>query len=151
MTFPDRPSLTARCHSFSTVHLAAKPIRATSIIPAVGCSSAPPDEREQRGGLLTALPVIELGGRRSAYIPTNEISITDGQIFLEPTSSTRAVARATWAYSVSRVGSATQTKAMKKVAGSMSWNSLGPAKWRLRRIRLDLDASTQKLLARGAH
>jgi F-type H+-transporting ATPase subunit alpha len=88
----------------------------------------------------------------SAYIPTNVISITDGQIFLETGLFYRGIRPAiNVGLSVSRVGSAAQTKAMKKVAGSIK---LELAQYRemaaFAQFGSDLDASTQKLLARGA-
>ena len=104
-------------------------------------------------GSLTALPVIETqAGDVSAYIPTNVISITDGQIFLESELFFRGVRPAVnVGLSVSRVGSAAQTRAMKKVAGSIK---LELAQYRemaaFAQFSSDLDASTQKLLARGA-
>ncbi|MFL6782310.1 MAG: F0F1 ATP synthase subunit alpha [Sphingomicrobium sp.] len=104
-------------------------------------------------GSLTALPVIETqAGDVSAYIPTNVISITDGQIFLETDLFYQGVRPAiNVGLSVSRVGSAAQTKAMKKVAGSIK---LELAQYRemaaFAQFGSDLDASTQKLLARGA-
>jgi F-type H+-transporting ATPase subunit alpha len=103
-------------------------------------------------GSLTALPVIETqAGDVSAYIPTNVISITDGQIFLETELFFRGIRPAVnVGLSVSRVGSAAQTKAMKKVAGSIK---LELAQYRemaaFAQFASDLDASTQKLLARG--
>ena len=77
-------------------------------------------------GSLTALPIIETqAGDVSAYIPTNVISITDGQIFLETELFNQGVRPAVnVGLSVSRVGSAAQTKAMKKVAGSVSYTHL---------------------------
>ncbi len=104
-------------------------------------------------GSLTALPVIETqAGDVSAYIPTNVISITDGQIFLESELFFRGIRPAVnVGLSVSRVGSAAQTRAMKKVAGSIK---LELAQYRemaaFAQFSSDLDASTQKLLARGA-
>ncbi|MEZ0261591.1 MAG: F0F1 ATP synthase subunit alpha [Alphaproteobacteria bacterium] len=104
-------------------------------------------------GSLTALPVIETqAGDVSAYIPTNVISITDGQIFLETSLFYKGVRPAiSVGLSVSRVGSAAQTKAMKQVAGSIK---LELAQFRemeaFAQFASDLDASTQKLLARGA-
>ena len=76
---------------------------------------------KQGGGSLTALPIIETqAGDVSAYIPTNVISITDGQIFLETELFNQGIRPAVnVGLSVSRVGSAAQTKAMKKVAGSI--------------------------------
>jgi F-type H+/Na+-transporting ATPase subunit alpha len=104
-------------------------------------------------GSLTALPIIETqAGDVSAYIPTNVISITDGQIFLETGLFFQGVRPAiNVGLSVSRVGSAAQTKAMKKVAGSIK---LELAQYRemaaFAQFGSDLDASTQKLLNRGA-
>ncbi|MBI1301843.1 MAG: F0F1 ATP synthase subunit alpha [Alphaproteobacteria bacterium] len=108
---------------------------------------------EQGAGSLTALPVIETqGGDISAYIPTNVISITDGQIFLETGLFFKGIRPAIdVGASVSRVGSAAQTKAMKQVAGTMK---LDLAQYRemeaFAQFASDLDAATQKLLARGA-
>ncbi|KAJ2540508.1 Alpha subunit of the F1 sector of mitochondrial F1F0 ATP synthase, partial [Coemansia sp. RSA 1853] len=98
-------------------------------------------------GSLTALPIIETqGGDVSAYIPTNVISITDGQVFLEAELFFKGVRPAiNVGISVSRVGSAAQTKAMKQVAGSLK---LFLAQYR--EFGSDLDASTQFLLNRGA-
>ena len=105
------------------------------------------------GGSLTALPIIETqAGDVSAYIPTNVISITDGQIFLETDLFYQGIRPAiNVGLSVSRVGSAAQTKAMKKVSGSIK---LELAQYRemaaFAQFGSDLDASTQKLLNRGA-
>jgi len=105
------------------------------------------------GGSLTALPIIETqAGDVSAYIPTNVISITDGQIFLETGLFYQGVRPAiNVGLSVSRVGSAAQTKAMKSVSGSIK---LELAQYRemaaFAQFGSDLDASTQKLLNRGA-
>jgi F-type H+-transporting ATPase subunit alpha len=104
-------------------------------------------------GSLTALPVIETqAGDVSAYIPTNVISITDGQIFLETGLFYRGIRPAiNVGLSVSRVGSAAQIKAMKQVAGRIK---LELAQYRemaaFAQFASDLDASTQKLLARGS-
>jgi F-type H+-transporting ATPase subunit alpha len=104
-------------------------------------------------GSLTALPVVETqAGDVSAYIPTNVISITDGQIFLETSLFYKGIRPAiNVGISVSRVGSAAQTKAMKKVAGSIK---LELAQYRemaaFAQFSSDLDATTQKLLQRGA-
>jgi F-type H+-transporting ATPase subunit alpha len=104
-------------------------------------------------GSLTALPVIETqAGDVSAYIPTNVISITDGQIFLETELFYKGIRPAiNVGLSVSRVGSAAQIKAMKQVAGRIK---LELAQYRemaaFAQFASDLDASTQKLLARGA-
>jgi len=108
---------------------------------------------ENGNGSLTALPIIETqAGDVSAYIPTNVISITDGQIFLETDLFYQGIRPAiNVGLSVSRVGSAAQTKAMKKVAGSIK---LELAQYRemaaFAQFGSDLDASTQRLLARGA-
>ena len=104
------------------------------------------------GGSLTALPVIETqAGDVSAYIPTNVISITDGQIFLETELFYKGIRPAiNVGLSVSRVGSAAQIKAMKQVAGSMK---LELAQYRevaaFAQFGSDLDAATQQLLNRG--
>ena len=108
---------------------------------------------EHGGGSLTALPIIETqAGDVSAYIPTNVISITDGQIFLETELFNQGIRPAiNVGLSVSRVGSSAQTKAMKKVSGSMK---LELAQYRemaaFAQFGSDLDASTQKLLNRGS-
>ncbi|MEM9643087.1 MAG: F0F1 ATP synthase subunit alpha [Pseudomonadota bacterium] len=104
-------------------------------------------------GSLTALPIIETqGGDVSAFIPTNVISITDGQIFLETELFYQGIRPAVnTGLSVSRVGSSAQTKAMKSVAGSIK---LELAQYRemaaFAQFGSDLDASTQRLLNRGA-
>ncbi len=107
---------------------------------------------EYGGGSLTALPIIETqAGDISAYIPTNVISITDGQIYLEPElfyQGTRPALNV--GLSVSRVGSAAQTKAMKKVAGRLR---LDLAQYRelavFAQFAQDLDEATKKQLERG--
>ena len=105
------------------------------------------------GGSLTALPIIETqAGDVSAYIPTNVISITDGQIFLETELFYRGIRPAiNVGLSVSRVGSAAQIKAMKQVAGRIK---LELAQYRemaaFSQFASDLDAATQRLLARGS-
>jgi len=109
---------------------------------------------ERGGGTLTALPVIEtLAGDISAYIPTNVISITDGQIFLESDlffSGQRPAINV--GLSVSRVGSSAQIGAMKQVAGGMR---LDLAQYReleaFSQFGSDLDKATQARLSRGAH
>ena len=104
-------------------------------------------------GSLTALPIIETqAGDVSAFVPTNVISITDGQIFLETDLFYQGIRPAVnVGLSVSRVGSAAQTKAMKKVAGSMKGEL---AQYRemaaFAQFGSDLDAATQRLLNRGA-
>ncbi|MUH05171.1 F0F1 ATP synthase subunit alpha [Commensalibacter melissae] len=108
---------------------------------------------ERGAGSLTALPVIETqAGDVSAYIPTNVISITDGQVFLETELFYRGIRPAVnVGTSVSRVGSAAQSKAMKQVAGSIK---LELAQYRemeaFSQFASDLDASTRKLLERGS-
>jgi F-type H+-transporting ATPase subunit alpha len=104
-------------------------------------------------GSMTALPIIETqAGYVSAFIPTNVISITDGQIFLETELFYQGIRPAVnVGLSVSRVGSSAQTKAMKSVAGSIK---LELAQYRemaaFAQFGSDLDASTQRLLNRGA-
>jgi F-type H+/Na+-transporting ATPase subunit alpha len=106
-----------------------------------------------KAGSLTALPVIETQANDvSAYIPTNVISITDGQIFLETDLFYQGIRPAVnVGLSVSRVGSAAQTKAMKKVAGRIKGEL---AQYRemaaFAQFGSDLDATTQRLLNRGA-
>jgi F-type H+/Na+-transporting ATPase subunit alpha len=108
---------------------------------------------DNKGGSLTALPVIETQANDvSAYIPTNVISITDGQIFLETDLFYQGIRPAVnVGLSVSRVGSAAQTKAMKKVAGKIKGEL---AQYRemaaFAQFGSDLDATTQRLLNRGA-
>ena len=107
---------------------------------------------EEGGGSLTALPIIETqAGDVSAYIPTNVISITDGQIFLESELFYKGIRPAVnVGLSVSRVGSAAQIKAMKQVAGSIK---LELAQFRemeaFSQFGSELDESTQKLIERG--
>ncbi|OAX79025.1 ATP synthase subunit alpha, mitochondrial [Emergomyces africanus] len=107
---------------------------------------------DHKGGSLTALPIIETqGGDVSAYIPTNVISITDGQIFLEAELFYKGIRPAiNVGLSVSRVGSAAQLKAMKQVAGSLK---LFLAQYRevaaFAQFGSDLDASTKQTLNRG--
>jgi F-type H+-transporting ATPase subunit alpha len=104
------------------------------------------------GGSMTALPIIETqAGDVSAYIPTNVISITDGQIFLSTNLFNGGFRPAIDAgVSVSRVGSAAQTKAMKKVAGKLKLELAQFAELEaFSQFASDLDASTQAQLARG--
>jgi F-type H+-transporting ATPase subunit alpha len=109
--------------------------------------------KEQGGGSLTALPVIETqAGDVSAYIPTNVMSITDGQIFLETDLFYAGVRPAVnVGISVSRVGGSAQIKAMKQVAGSLR---LDLAQYRdmaaFAQFGSDLDAATQRMLSRGS-
>jgi F-type H+-transporting ATPase subunit alpha len=108
---------------------------------------------DNKAGSLTALPVIETQANDvSAYIPTNVISITDGQIFLETDLFYQGIRPAVnVGLSVSRVGSSAQTKAMKKVAGRIKGEL---AQYRemaaFAQFGSDLDATTQRLLNRGA-
>jgi F-type H+-transporting ATPase subunit alpha len=108
---------------------------------------------EHGAGSLTALPIIETqGGDVSAFIPTNVISITDGQIFLETELFYQGIRPAVnTGLSVSRVGSSAQTNAMKSVAGPVK---LSLAQYRemaaFAQFGSDLDAATQQLLNRGA-
>ncbi len=108
---------------------------------------------DQGGGSMTALPIVETqAGDVSAYIPTNVISITDGQIFLETELFFKGIRPAiNVGLSVSRVGSAAQIKAMKQVAGKIK---LELAQYRemeaFSQFSSDLDQATQRLLARGA-
>ena len=108
---------------------------------------------EVGAGSMTALPVVETqGGDVSAYIPTNVISITDGQIFLETELFFKGIRPAiNVGLSVSRVGSAAQMKAMKQVSGSLK---LELAQYRevaaFAQFGSDLDAATQYLLNRGS-
>jgi F-type H+-transporting ATPase subunit alpha len=108
---------------------------------------------ENGGGSITALPIIETqGGDVSAYIPTNVISITDGQIFLEAGLFNKGIRPAiNVGLSVSRVGGAAQTKAMKKTAGPMK---LALAQYRelesFAQFGSDLDLQTKKILSHGA-
>ena len=108
---------------------------------------------EDGGGSLTALPIIETqAGDVSAYVPTNVISITDGQIYLESDLFNKGIRPAiNVGLSVSRVGGSAQIKAMKKVAGTLR---LDLAQYRemeaFAQFGSDLDAATQKMLAKGA-
>jgi len=114
--------------------------------------SAKMNEKTHQGGSMTALPVIETqAGDLSAYIPTNVISITDGQIFLETEMFHKGIRPAiNVGLSVSRVGSAAQIKAMKQVAGTLK---LELAQFRevaaFAQFGSDLDATTQQQLLRG--
>ncbi len=109
--------------------------------------------KEAGGGSITALPIIETqGGDISAYIPTNVISITDGQIFLETGLFYKGIKPAiNVGFSVSRVGGSAQTKSMKKNAGPMK---LSLAQYRelesFAQFDSDLDADTKKMLDRGS-
>ena len=153
-TFPSRPSPTARCRCCCAARPAAKPIPATCSISTRACLERAAKLNDAHGaGSLTALPVIETQANDvSAYIPTNVISITDGQIFLETDLFYQGIRPAVnVGLSVSRVGSSAQTKAMKQVAGKIKGEL---AQYRemaaFAQFGSDLDAATQKLLARGA-
>merc|ERR1739838_543246 len=107
---------------------------------------------ELGGGSMTALPIIETqAGDVSAYIPTNVISITDGQIFLSGDLFNSGIRPAiNVGISVSRVGSAAQTKAMKQVAGKLKLELAQFAELEaFAQFGSDLDATTQQLLNRG--
>jgi F-type H+-transporting ATPase subunit alpha len=132
---------------------AAKIIESDEI--AVKMNDLPPSIKDmvKGGGSLTALPIIETqAGDVSAYIPTNVISITDGQIFLESDLFNSGVRPAiNVGISVSRVGGAAQIKAMKKVAGTLK---LDQAQYReleaFSKFGSDLDASTMAILDKGS-
>jgi F-type H+-transporting ATPase subunit alpha len=153
-TCPSRPSPTARCRCCCAVRRAVKPIPGDVFYLHSRLLERAAKLNEDNGaGSLTALPVIETQGNDvSAFIPTNVISITDGQIFLETDLFYQGIRPAVnVGLSVSRVGSAAQIKAMKQVAG--------PIKGELAQYRemaafaqfgSDLDATTQRLLNRGA-
>jgi F-type H+-transporting ATPase subunit alpha len=151
--FRNRPLRTVRCRCCCAVRRAAKLTPATCSTFTPACWSARRNWRCHGAGSLTALPIIETqAGDISAYIPTNVISITDGQIFLETGLFFKGIRPAiNVGASVSRVGSAAQIKAMKQVAGTIK---LELAQYRemeaFAQFASDLDAATQKLLARGA-
>src|SRR5688572_22820712 len=108
---------------------------------------------DKGAGSLTALPIIETQeGEVSAYIPTNVISITDGQIYLEPELFYSGIRPAiNVGVSVSRVGGNAQTKAMKKIAGSLRLDLAGYRELEaFASLGTELDAATQSRLARGA-
>ena len=143
----------ARSRCCCGVRPAAKRTRATCSTCTRGCSSARRScATELGGGSLTALPIIETqAGDLSAYIPTNVISITDGQIFLESDLFHQGVRPAiNVGNSVSRVGGAAQIKAMRQVAGSLR---LDLAQYRelaaFAQFGSDLDKATQSQLNRG--
>ena len=151
---PSRPSPIARCRCCCAARRAAKPIRATCSICIRRLLERAAKLNDDNGaGSLTALPVIETQANDvSAYIPTNVISITDGQIFLETDLFYQGIRPAVnVGLSVSRVGSSAQTKAMKKVAGKIKGEL---AQYRemaaFAQFGSDLDAATQRLLNRGA-
>ena len=147
-------ALPRSCRCCCAARRAARRIPATSSISTPACSSAPPSSPTRSGGgSLTALPIIETqAGDVSAYIPTNVISITDGQIFLETDLFYSGVRPAiNVGISVSRVGGAAQIKAMKQVAGTLR---LDLAQYRelaaFAQFGSDLDKATQQQLDRGA-
>ena len=152
-TSPSTPRPTARSRCCCAGRRAARPTPATSSTCTPACWSAPPScATTCGGGSLTALPIIETqAGDVSAYIPTNVISITDGQIFLESDLFFSGVRPAVnVGISVSRVGGNAQIKAMKKVAGTLR---LDLAQYRelaaFAQFGSDLDKATQRQLARG--
>ena len=132
-------------YSIIVAATASDPAPMQYLAPFAGCAMG--------AGSLTALPIIETQANDvSAYIPTNVISITDGQIFLETDLFYQGIRPAVnVGLSVSRVGSAAQTKAMKKVAGKIKGEL---AQYRemaaFAQFGSDLDATTQKLLNRGS-
>ena len=147
------PRPTARSRCCCAGRRAARPTRATSSTCTRACSSAPSKLNDERGGgSLTALPIIETqAGDISAYIPTNVISITDGQIFLEADLFYSGIRPAmNVGLSVSRVGGNAQIKAMKQVAGTLR---LSLAQYRelaaFAQFGSDLDKATQAQLDRG--
>ena len=149
-----RPRPTARSRCCCAARPAARPTPATSSTSTRACSSAPPSSRDANGGgSLTALPIIETqAGDVSAYIPTNVISITDGQIYLESDLFYAGVRPAiNVGISVSRVGGNAQINAMRKIAGTLR---LELAQYRelaaFAQFGSDLDKSTQAQLDRGA-
>ncbi len=151
---PSTPWPTARFRSCSAGRRVARRTPATCSICTAACSSAPPNSttRSAGGGSLTGLPVIETqAGDVSAYIPTNVISITDGQIYLEPDLFNANIRPAVnVGLSVSRVGGSAQIKAMKKVAGTLR---LELAQYRnlaaFAQFGSELDKSSQRQLHRG--
>ena len=153
-TSPSRPTPTARCRCCCGARRAARRSPATSStctrrLLERACKLSD----ELGGGSLTALPIIETqAGDVSAYIPTNVISITDGQIFLESKLFFSGVRPAlNVGISVSRVGGSAQIRAMRKVAGRLK---LELAQYRdleaFSQFGSELDAATQRTLARGA-
>ena len=153
MIVASRRSRIASCRCSSAARRAARRTRATCSTSTSASSSARRRCRTTKGGgSLTALPIIETqAGDVSAYIPTNVISITDGQIFLEADLFYSGVRPAVnVGISVSRVGGAAQTKAMKKIAGRLR---LELASYREKaafaQFGGDLDKATLAQLARG--
>ena len=152
-TSPSTPTPTARCRCCCAARRGARPTRATSST----CTRrllerAVKLNDELGGGSMTALPIIETqAGDVSAYIPTNVISITDGQIFLEPNLFNSGVRPAiNVGISVSRVGGNAQISPMKKVAGRLK---IELSQYRdleaFAQFGSDLDPDTQRTLARG--
>ena len=146
-TSRSRPRRIGSCRCSCGGRRAAKPIPATCFIATAGCLERSCKlSKELGGGSITSLPIVEtLEGEVSAYIPTNVISITDGQIYLQPDlffAGQRPAMNV--GISVSRVGGAAQIKAMKKVAGGMR---LDLASFReletFAQMGTDLDAATQ--------
>jgi F-type H+-transporting ATPase subunit alpha len=132
---------------------AAKIIESDQIASQMNDLPACLKEKVKGGGSLTALPIIETqAGDVAAYIPTNVISITDGQIFLESDLFNAGIRPAiNVGISVSRVGGNAQVKAMKKIAGTLK---LDQAQYReleaFSKFGSDLDAATKQILAKGA-
>ena len=153
MIFRNTPGPIARFRCFSSGRRDEKPIRATFFICIRDFSNARAKlSKDFGGGSLTALPIIETqAGDVSAYIPTNVISITDGQIYLESDLFYKGIRPAlNVGLSVSRVGSAAQIKAMKKVAGKVR---LDLAQFReleaFAQFGSDLDETTRQQIERG--
>ena len=152
MTFQSTQSHTAKSRSFSAAPRDAKHIREMCSTPLTLLERACRRNKDYGGGSITALPIIETqAGDISAYIPTNVISITDGQIFLETDLFYKGIRPAiNVGNSVSRVGGSAQIKAMKKVAGTLK---LDLAQFReleaFSQFGSDLDESTKRQLERG--
>jgi F-type H+-transporting ATPase subunit alpha len=163
-TCPSKPWLTVRFPCCCVVRRAVKPILATCSICTAACSNAHArvnadyvekftnGEVKGKTGSLTALPIIETqAGDVSAFVPTNVISITDGQIFLETDLFNSGIRPAINAgISVSRVGGAAQTKVIKKLGGGIR---LALAQYRelasFAQFASDLDEATRKQLQHG--
>ncbi len=153
MIFPSRLLPIVSFHCSCAVRLVVKPILVTFSSTIHVCLSVHQKLNDELGaGSLTALPIIETqAGDVSAFIPTNVISITDGQVYLEPNLFFSGVRPAiNVGLSVSRVGGAAQVKAMKQVAGTLR---LDLAQYRelaaFAAFGSDLDAATQAQLTRG--
>jgi len=130
---------------------AAKPIRRVFYLHSRLLERSAKMNEANGSGSLTALPIIETQANDvSAYIPTNVISITDGQIFLETDLFYQGIARRERRPVVSRVGSAAQTKAMKKVAARSRASSRNTAKWRRSRNSVPISMPPRSACWRAA-